>query len=124
MGIKENKITNKILEALPIKTRAFRNHVGVVQDKRGAWHKFGLQKGSADLIGLTSVTITPDMIGKDVAVFTSIEVKTPTGRLSKEQKFWSDFMERVNAFHVVARSSEAVNLALKEYIQKMEETNE
>ena len=119
MGAKENKITNKILENLPRQTRAFRNHVGVVEDKRGTWHKFGLQKGSADLIGLTSIRITPEMVGKDVAVFTSIEVKTPTGKLSKEQKLWGDFMEKINAFHVVARSSEEVTLALKKYIQKI-----
>tara|TARA_A200000113_G_scaffold151628_1_gene136609 strand:- start:1427 stop:1801 length:375 start_codon:yes stop_codon:yes gene_type:complete len=124
MGIKENKITNKILEALPMIMRLFRNHVGVVQDKKGAWHKFGLPKGSADLIGFTILKVTPGMVGKDVPVFTSVEVKTPTGRLSKEQKLWSDFMERVNALHVVARSPEEVKQASKEYKQKMEETNE
>lgn len=31
--------------------------------------------GSSDLIGLKRVTITPEMVGKTVAVFTAIEVK-------------------------------------------------
>jgi ribosomal protein S19 len=38
--------------------------------------QFGLCKGSADLIGWKRVTVTPEMVGSTVAVFTSIEVKT------------------------------------------------
>jgi hypothetical protein len=45
-----------------------------------------LCKGSADLIGYRTITITPDMVGQQVAVFTSIEVKTPTGRIRPEQQ--------------------------------------
>lgn len=37
--------------------------------------KYGLCNGSSDLIGWTPITITPDMIGKKIAVFTAIEVK-------------------------------------------------
>jgi hypothetical protein len=42
----------------------------------------GLVKATADLIGWRSITITPDMVGTTVAIFASIEVKTPTGRVS------------------------------------------
>ena len=45
----------------------------------------GLCTGSSDLIGFTSVVITPEMVGKKIAVFTALEVKTPTGRTSNEQ---------------------------------------
>lgn len=45
----------------------------------------GLCVGSSDLIGWTPVTITPDMVGKQVAVFTALEVKWGTTRNSKEQ---------------------------------------
>jgi hypothetical protein len=45
-------------------------------------------RGSADLIGYRSITITPDMVGQQVAVFASIEVKTPTGRIRPEQQQW------------------------------------
>ena len=40
--------------------------------------KYGLCNGSSDLIGWTPITITPDMIGKKIAVFTAIEVKKKT----------------------------------------------
>ncbi len=39
----------------------------------------GLQEGSGDLIGRKTITITADMIGRRVAVFTSLEIKTPDG---------------------------------------------
>jgi hypothetical protein len=40
----------------------------------------GLIKGSSDLIGFTSIEITPEMVGKTVAVFTAVEGKTITKR--------------------------------------------
>ena len=46
----------------------------------------GLCKGSTDLIGYKSVTITPDMVGKRIAIFAAPEAKSATGRLSLEQK--------------------------------------
>ena len=36
---------------------------------------YGLCKGSSDLIGWTPITITEDMVGKKIAIFTAIEVK-------------------------------------------------
>lgn len=44
----------------------------------------GLCEGSADLIGWKSVEITPEMVGKKVAIFTALEVKA-LGKMSKEQ---------------------------------------
>lgn len=45
----------------------------------------GLCVGSSDLIGWTSKTITSDMVGKKIAIFTALEVKTPIGRIRPEQ---------------------------------------
>lgn len=56
--------------------------------------QFGLCKGSSDLICMTPVTITPDMVGQTVGVFTAVEVKTKTGRVSPEQL---QFIEAVRA---------------------------
>lgn len=43
--------------------------------------------GTSDLIGWTSITITPDMIGKRIAVFTAIETKESGGGSKRtEQK--------------------------------------
>lgn len=53
--------------------------------------RYGLQPGSADLIGWTPVVITPDMVGQTVAVFTSIEAKTENDRISDDQiKWWKN----------------------------------
>ena len=53
----------------------------------------GLCTGSSDLIGLKSEIITPEMVGKKVAIFVATEVKTKTGKASKEQ---IAFIEMVN----------------------------
>ena len=45
----------------------------------------GLVRGSSDLIGWTCVEITPDMVGRTVAVFTAIEGKTGKVQTTDEQ---------------------------------------
>lgn len=60
--------------------RLFRNNVGCLQDKYGAWIPFGLAPGSSDLIGWRSVVVTPGMVGKQLAIFTALEVKVTGGR--------------------------------------------
>ena len=84
--------------------RLFRNNTGVLRDANGRPVQFGLCKGSADLIGWTTRTITADMVGHQVAVFTSIEVKTLTGRLRPEQKLWLAAVETAGGIAGVARS--------------------
>lgn len=86
-------------------TRLFRNQVGSLPDPRtGRLVTFGLAKGSADLIGWRTVTITLDMVGQQVAVFTSIEVKTPTGRVRPEQTAWLQAVHGAGGIAGVARS--------------------
>ena len=46
------------------------------------------------------------MVGQQVAVFTSIEVKTPTGRLRPEQKTWLDAVQAAGGVAGIARSVE------------------
>jgi hypothetical protein len=82
----------------------FRNNTGVLRDQHGRPVSFGLCKGSADLIGWTTRTITPDMVGQQVAVFTSIEVKTASGRLTPEQRQWLAAVETAGGIAGVARS--------------------
>ena len=84
--------------------RLFRNNTGVLRDANGRPVQFGLCKGSADLIGWTTRTITADMVGQQVAVFTSIEVKTATGRLRPEQRQWLEVVENAGGIAGVARS--------------------
>ena len=86
--------------------RLHRNNTGTLRDANGRPVQFGLAKGSADLIGWTTRTITPDMVGQRVAVFTSIEVKTPTGRVSPEQRQWLEAVQAAGGIAGVARSVE------------------
>jgi hypothetical protein len=87
-------------------TRLFRNNTGTLKDANGRPVQFGLCKGSADLIGWTTRTITPDMVGQQVAVFTSIEVKSATGRLRPEQRQWLEAVQAAGGIAGVARSVE------------------
>lgn len=85
-------------------TRLFRNNTGTLRDQNGRPVQFGLCKGSADLIGWRTVTITEDMVGQQAAVFLSIEVKTATGRLRPEQQQWLDAVQAAGGIAGVARS--------------------
>lgn len=59
-----------------------RNNSGAFSDKTGRLVRYGLGNisskqtyKSSDLIGITKIVITPDMIGKTLGVFTALEVK-------------------------------------------------
>ncbi len=103
----ETRIQSEILlEASRRGMRLFRNNVGKYQDARGSWIAYGVGgNGAGDLIGWTPVVITPDMVGQVVAVFTSVEVKTPTGRVRPDQQVWCDAVNKAGGRGVVARSA-------------------
>lgn len=73
----------------------------------------GLCEGSSDLIGWKSVTVTPDMIGKRLAVFTAVEVKTPTGRPTKEQLNFIQRIREAGGIAGIARSEEEAEFITK-----------
>jgi hypothetical protein len=63
-----------------------RNNSGAFEDKTGRHVRFGLgnvskkhsdQMKSADLVGFKQIVVTPEMVGKTIAVITGIEMKTP-----------------------------------------------
>jgi hypothetical protein len=90
--------------------RLFRNNTGSLPDPRtGRPIQFGLAKGSADLIGLRTVTVTPEMVGQRLAVFTSLEVKTPNGRLTPEQRNWLEMVRDRGGIAGVVRSVQDAN---------------
>lgn len=63
-----------------------RNNVGAYRDETGRVIRYGVgHPGGSDLIGWTPTVITPDMIGRTVAVFTAVEVKAPKGRPTDAQ---------------------------------------
>lgn len=66
--------------------RLWRNNVGACIDERGNHIRYGLANESAamnkkikssDLIGITPVIVTPEMVGRTLGVFTAIECKRP-----------------------------------------------
>ena len=96
--------------------RLFRNQVGeawqgtTITTPEGILLKhprriqFGLAKGSSDLIGWKAVAITPDMVGQSLAVFVSVEVKTPRGSFQTGQRPWLNSVEEFGGISGVARS--------------------
>ena len=69
--------------------------------------KYGLAVGSSDLIGITPIEITPDMVGKTIGVFTGVEVKLDKNGKYKEtaeQKKFGKFIERNGGFYILADS--------------------
>ena len=84
-------------------TRLWRNNTGALKDPSGRLVRYGLCAGSSDLIGFTTVTITPDMVGQQLAVFTAIEVKD-RGRPTPEQLRFIDAVRAAGGRAGVARS--------------------
>ena len=139
MAAKESNLQREIrLRASQRGARLFRNNVGFgyVSTKKAEFNrtqcvqlvnlypgdcvlrkarpiKFGLQKGSGDEIGWTPLIIKPEMVGKQIAVFTSVEVKTKTGKPSTEQKNWHNVIKKSGGYSVVARDADTVIQALE-----------
>ena len=107
MSASETELQQRIRLALGTRPdlRLYRNNCGSLPDPRtGRPVQFGLARGSADLIGWRTVTITPEMVGQRIAVFTSIEVKTSTGRLTPAQHNWLGAVRSAGGIAGVARS--------------------
>jgi hypothetical protein len=94
--------------------RLFRNQTGALPDPRtGRLVTFGLARGSADLIGWRTVVVTPEMVGQRIAVFTSIEIKLPNGRVRPEQHAWQRTVSAAGGIAGIARSVQDANELLR-----------
>lgn len=99
-------------------TRLFRNNTGTLPDPRtGRPVQFGLARGSADLIGWRTVVVTPDMVGQPIAQFVSIEIKTPTGRVTPEQRNWLHAVRKAGGIAGIARSAQDALRIVTESVQ-------
>lgn len=90
-----NVMKSIMLCASKVGARLFRNNVGVLQDKFGNYVRYGLAQGSSDLIGWTQIEITPEMVGKKVAVFTAIETKKSNFKIKNTPEHQINFIEVV-----------------------------
>lgn len=105
--------------------RVWRNNVGTAWTAKKIRHnmdgsitlfgaykiRFGLCNGSADLIGPTPYVIKPEDVGKSVAIFTAIEVKTARGKAALTQKRFMSMVRGVGGRARIVRStSEALEL--------------
>ena len=120
--MKESAVSSHIrLAAAECGLDLWRNNVGSLPDERGRWIRYGLcndskalgdRVKSSDLIGSTPLVITPDMVGKVVAVFTAIETKPSTwvfrqsDKRAIAQNAFHDIVRRNGGFAGFARSIE------------------
>jgi hypothetical protein len=72
----------------------------------------GLCTGSSDLIGWRSIEVTAEMVGRRLAVFAAVEVKSATGRPTEQQRAFLDAVADAGGIACVARSVEDAQLAL------------
>lgn len=79
-------------------------------------------KGVCDLPGWTTITITPEMVGKQVAVFTSIEIKRTTGgRLTTDQKNWQEQVIKSGGIAGVCNCVDSAVALINDYKTRMKQ---
>lgn len=114
----ETRLQSEILRALGSHpdVRMFRNTVGQAWMGRATYSgsrvtiefpkrvTFGLCPGSGDLIGFRSYEVRPEDVGRRLAVFTSVEVKTPRGATQDNQITWRDVLRERGGIAIIARS--------------------
>lgn len=101
MAVSESEIMRQIQTLSRGSVRLFRNNVGFDATNKV---KYGLMPGSSDLIGWTEIEITPHHVGRKVAIFTAIEVKSEFGRIRDDQKKFVDYVDKCGGIAGICRS--------------------
>lgn len=106
-----------MLRASALGHRLWRNNSGLARYKNddGSMRsvKYGVAApGGSDLIGFTRVTITPDMVGDTVAIFTAVEAKTGDIGLTKEQRQFLAMVRNLGGIAIEARKVEDYERAI------------
>jgi hypothetical protein len=101
--------------------RLFRNNVGsawigqyqvgemCVRIYKAMRVRFGLAPGSSDIIGISSVIVTPDMVGNRVGLFTAIECKA--GKYTGPTPAQASFIKMVQDLGGIAACVNSTDLA-------------
>ena len=66
----------------------------------------GLGKGTLDFIGWRTITVTPEMVGRKIAVFTAVEGKSADGILTPEQAHFLKMVRLAGGIAFVVRSED------------------
>lgn len=107
--------SGKSVRVTPANMMTVRLHPGdmVVRDARPL--HAGLFKGSGDGIGWSTITITPDMVGRQVAVFTNAETKSSAGRVRPEQATWHENVQNAGGISAIVRHPDDLRYAVEEF---------
>ena len=115
-GPKERDVLDDVraaLNALPL-VSLYRNNRGEVMLPSGGRLRYGVgPNGAGDLIGWTTVRVTPDMVGSYIAVFVNIEVKAPKLNATPEQSAFIDRVIAAGGIAGVARSASEAEAILR-----------
>lgn len=120
MATEETNNLKRIHNGIQRFVRLFRNNVGLfraLDSERKI--RCGLIVGSGDLIGWSTIEITPEMVGKRVAVFTSIEVKKFKGKNQQEQLNWRNQVIEQGGIAGTAVTPEEARQIIENYISKL-----
>jgi hypothetical protein len=116
LGMSETQIQQAVrLSCSQGPARLWRNNSGKLPDpKTGRWVQFGVASpGGSDLIGYRQVVIGPEHIGRTMAVFTAVEVKSATGRATAEQRAFIQHVEQAGGIAGVVRSVDDAKALLR-----------
>ncbi len=69
----------------------------------------GLCVGSSDLVGWQSVEVTPEMVGRRLAVFLAIETKSDDGELSDDQRQFLDTVAAAGGIAFMAKGEASID---------------
>lgn len=75
----------------------------------------GFPKGSSDLVGWTRINITPNMVGRRLAVFTAAEIKTKNVRTTSQQRAFINLVKKSGGIGVVAKQFDHLLEAIHKY---------
>lgn len=100
----ESAVTNHIrLLAAQNGDNLWRNNSGGFYDERGRFVRYGLGSftpnqncASSDFIGIHTVLITPDMVGKVIGQFLAVEMKASNWRFNPNDKHTQDQLNFIN----------------------------
>ena len=129
--MKEFNIQQSILLAFNRFGRIFRNNTamawagnavrlknGDVLIKNARPLHAGLCVGSSDLIGFSTIEVTPDMVGRKIAIFTAIEVKQPKKKPTEQQAQFISTVTDMGGIAFVATSTDDVEAKINEYFNR------